>query len=86
MRDQIAKLETLTQKEVLDKQASRNISFCFLALSWLGQTRREERRGEERGEKKEKKKKEERKKNKEIKVWNFSMELCKECMDTCLEV
>ena len=25
-------------------------------------------------------------KKKKTKVWNFSMELCMECMDTCLEV
>ena len=66
-------MEILTQKGVLDKQASRNISFLLFGfvLARANRKRREERRRE----KKEKKKKEERKKKKEIKVWNFSLEL-----------
>ena len=66
LRDQIAKLETLTQKGVLDKQASRNISFfCFLALSWLGQIGREERRGEEKRKEREEEEEEGRKEEEE---------------------
>ena len=65
MRDQIAKLETLTQKVVLDKQASRNISFLLFGfvLARANRKRREERRGEEK--RKEREEEEERKEEEE---------------------
>ena len=55
MRDQIAKLEILTQKGVLDKQASRNISFFLFGfvLARANRKIREERRGEEKRKERE---------------------------------
>ena len=74
MRDQIVKLETLTQKGVLDKQASRNISFLLLGfvLARENRKRRDERRREEKRKRKRRRKKGRRRRRLRygILVWN----------------
>ena len=72
--DHIANLKTLTQKGVLDKQASRNISFLLFdfVLARANQKRRERRRREEKRKTRRRRKKGRRRRRLRygILVWN----------------